>query len=122
MKRIITILCLAVVAAWAMAVTQEHAPRVKYPGKKSYSFRITLANKKGCGYSVEKPRQFLTAKAIERRRKQGIALDSTDLPVSRNYVRTILATTDEIALVGTSKWNNTVVVNITDTSIVRDIS
>lgn len=122
MKRIITILCLAVVAAWAMAVTQEHAPRVKYPGKKSYSFRITLANKKGCGYSVEKPRQFLSAKAIERRRKQGIALDSTDLPVSRNYVRTILATTDEIALVGTSKWNNTVVVNITDTSIVRDIS
>ncbi|MGN0282981.1 MAG: S8 family peptidase [Prevotella sp.] len=121
MKRIVTIFCIVLAAAWTMAASQEHAPRVKYPGKKSHTFRITLANKQGCGFSVEKPRLFLSAKAIERRRKQHIAIDSTDLPVTRSYVRTILAKTDEIALVGTSKWNNTVVVNLTDTSVIKDI-
>lgn len=121
MKRIVTIYCLVLVAALAMAATQGNSPRVKYPGKKSHTFRITLADKKGCGYSIEKPRQFLSAKAIERRKRQGIGIDSTDLPVTRNYVRTILAKTDEIVLVGASKWNNTVVVNMTDTGAVKDI-
>ena len=121
MKRIIAIYCLVLVAALAMAATHGTSPRVKYPGKKSYTFRITLADKKGCGYTVEKPRQFLSAKAIERRKRQNLGIDSTDLPVSRNYIRTILQKTDEIAFVGTSKWNNTVLVNCLDTGFVNEV-
>ena len=121
MKRIVTIYCIFLVAVCLMASTQGKSPRVKYPWKNSHTFRITLADKKGCGYSIEKPRQFLSAKAIERRKRQNIAIDSTDLPVTRRYVMSILAKAEESALVGTSKWNNTVVVNLTDTSAVKDI-
>ena len=50
-----------------------------------------------------------------------MGIDSTDLPVSRNYIRTILQKTDEIAFVGTSKWNNTVLVNCLDTGFVKEV-
>lgn len=121
MKRTTVILSLMLLAACCMAAVQHHPPRVKYPGKKCYTFRVTLKDKRGCGFSTEKPRQFLSAKAIERRRRQHLAIDSTDLPVSRSYVRAIMGATDEMTLVGTSKWNNTVLVNCLDTTIANTI-
>lgn len=121
MKRIITIICIVMMAAAAWAAINESVPMVKFPGKKCYTYRVTLKDKNGCGFSIDKPRQFLSAKAIERRRRQNLPIDSTDLPVSKTSIRTILAATDEITLVGTSKWNNTVVVNLTDTSAMARI-
>ncbi|MDD7226178.1 MAG: S8 family serine peptidase [Prevotella sp.] len=121
MKRIVTILCIVMTAAVSWAGQNISVPLKKFPGKKCYTYRVTLKDKRGCGFSIDKPKQFLSQKAIDRRRKQNLPLDSTDLPVNRNNVRAILASTEEITLLGTSKWNNTVVVNLTDTTAVEKI-
>ena len=91
---------------------------VKYPGEKSYIFRFTLKDKKGCGYSLSKPTEFLSEKAIGRRERQGIAVDSTDLPVSGAYIKRLLAD-DNVRMVGSSKWNNTVLIACADTACIR---
>ena len=49
----------------------------------------------------------------------GIAMDSTDLPVNIHYIRQI--SSDEIHVIGTSKWNNTVLIHCSDTSYLQRI-
>ena len=44
-------------------------------------YRISLKDKAATTYSLEHPEQFLSQKAIDRRRKRNLAVDSTDLPV-----------------------------------------
>ena len=84
--------------------------------QKTYKYRVGLTDKMGSGYSIERPEEFLSPRALERRNRQSLAVDSTDLPISKVYL-------DELKLMGMrivtgSKWNNTVVVEMTDTSLV----
>lgn len=116
LKVLLLLICLAAVARPS---TTGSSPRIKFPGSKCYGYRIQLRDKRGCGFSLDKPRQFLSNKAIERRRRLGIELDSTDLPVSHQYIRQI--TSDAMRVIGTSKWNNTVIINCCDTSIIYRI-
>ena len=53
MKRLFTIYITLLIAMLAQAKTQEYVPRMKYPGKKSYTYRIVLSDKRGCGYSID---------------------------------------------------------------------
>ena len=43
-------------------------------------FRICLKDKAVTEYSLQRPEEFLSAKALERRHRQGLEVDSTDLP------------------------------------------
>lgn len=84
--------------------------------EKTYKYRVSLADKMGSGYSIERPKEFLSPRALERRSRQSLSVDSTDLPISKVYL-------DELKQMGMrfvtgSKWNNTVVVEMTDTSLV----
>lgn len=88
--------------------------------KVSYKFRISLTDKKNTEYSLDKPQKFLSEKALLRRAKQKLAVDSTDLPVCRQYMKAIRATGAQILV--TSKWNNTVTVRCTDSLLVKKIS
>lgn len=81
-----------------------------------YIYRLRLADKAGGAFSLEHPRKFLSRKAVERRRRQGCAVDSTDLPVSAAYLDALRA--DSMHVVGVSKWNNTVLVSVDDTAAV----
>lgn len=74
----------------------------------SYKFRISLTDKKATTYSLSKPEEFLSAKAIERRIKQQLSVDSTDLPVCRLYEQTIEA--QGVRVVARGKWENFVTV------------
>ena len=47
-------------------------------------------------------------KSLERRRRQGLQLDSTDLPLSPRYLEALRER--GLRVVSKSKWNNTVVV------------
>ena len=49
-------------------------------------YRISLKDKAVTTYTLDNPGAFLSQKAIERRQKQHLAVDSTDLPVCRKYV------------------------------------
>lgn len=92
----------------AIVAIPVSAKKVKFPGGKQYVFRITLADKKGSPYSTSKPEEFLSQKAIERRRKQRCKIDQTDLPLSPIYLKTIEKECGKI--VSKSKWNNSVLV------------
>ena len=96
-------------AAW-----WEQTRKVKNKTEKGYIYRFWLKDKQKNTYSLQKPKAFLSTKAIERRNKQGLALDSTDLPVSHTYLKQFKQ--KGIRIVGTSKWNNTVLVYVTDTA------
>ena len=67
-------------------------------------YRISLKDKAATTYSLEHPEAFLSEKAIERRRKQNLPIDSTDLPVCRKYVDEIRR--QGVKIVVTGKWEN----------------
>ena len=119
LHRLTVLLLLTCIVMVARPSTTGSSPRIKYPGGKCYAFRVQLLDKRGCGYSLDKPRQFLSHKSIERRRRLGRAMDSTDLPVNIHYIRQI--SSDEIHVIGTSKWNNTILIHCSDTSYLQRI-
>lgn len=77
-----------------------------------YKFRLTLKDKGETPYSIDKPEKFLSPKAIERRSKQNIKIDESDLPISEAYLKKIEKTGGII--VAKSKWNGTVAVHCKD--------
>lgn len=80
-------------------------------------YRVTLADKHGTPFSLNKPEDYLSEKAIERRKNQGLVVDSTDLPLSPRYIR--MVSRQGGTIVGQSKWNNTLLVRSADTTIVE---
>jgi subtilisin family serine protease len=62
-------------------------------------------------YALSSPSKFLTEKAIQRRAREKVAVDSLDLPVTAAYLQGISAYTQE--LLYASKWLNAAVV-VTD--------
>ena len=81
--------------------------------EKVYKYRVSLKDKVGTTCSIDKPEEFLSERAIERRNRQQLPVDETDLPVSGKYVDELKAI--GARLVTTSKWNNTVVLEVSDT-------
>lgn len=77
----------------------------KFP-QEGVIYRLTLKDKQGTPYCISHPEQFLSQKAIERRQRQGLAIDSTDLPISPCYIKEIEKC--KLKVLGGSKWNNTV--------------
>jgi len=84
-----------------------------------FKFRVWLKDKNGSGYSLERPSEFLSAKALLRRQRQGLIVDSTDLPVSKNYLNSLAS--PGVKVVSVSKWMNTAVVAMTDSSAISSI-
>lgn len=78
-----------------------------------YRFRVYLKDKGSeMEYSVDNPQSFLSKRAIERKRKERVDIDSTDFPVSKNYLQIIANSGGKI--VSKSKWFNTCVVQLKD--------
>lgn len=84
-----------------------------------YRYRVYLKDKKGSPYSVKRPEEFLSQKAIERRNKQKLVIDETDLPVNRTYLDKVESC--GVRLINCSKWNNTVVVQTEDTTVMEKV-
>lgn len=83
-------------------------------------YRISLTDKVATEYALDRPEEFLSLKAIERRQKQGLAIDSTDLPVCRKYVDAIRKCGVKIVTMG--KWDNFVTVSCNDTTLIDKIA
>lgn len=80
---------------------------------------IKLTDKNGSPFSISNPSAFLSAKAIQRRSNQGIAVTSNDLPVNPNYISQIAGTGANI--IGHSKWLNTVTVQTNNPGVLTTI-
>lgn len=75
------------------------------------NYWIVLKDKNSSPYSLEQPEKFLSAKALQRREKQHIAVTLNDLPVNPSYIQDIRKA--GVKVLSASKWFNTVSV-ITD--------
>lgn len=83
-------------------------------------YRISLADKAATTYSLDQPEKYLSQKAIERRRRQSLPIDSTDLPVCRKYVEAIR--NQGVRIVTTGKWDNFVTVSCNDSTLIEKIA
>ena len=92
----------------------------KYPGKKTYIYRYYLTDKSATTYSLEKPQKFLSRQSLERRQRQGLGIDSTDLPVPKAYMKQFNVKGADV--LGSSRWQNTVLVRSTDTLVLRRLA
>jgi subtilisin family serine protease len=72
-------------------------------------YLVIFKDKADSPYSIQKPGEFLSVKAIERRQKQGISITQHDVPVNPTYLKVIknLGITIEYS----SKWLNAALVN-----------
>ena len=84
------------------------------------TYWVQLKDKKGTAFSIDKPDAFLSARALQRRARQHIAIDETDLPVSKVYLDTLKKRGLEI--VHTSKWLNGATVRTSDTALIRKVA
>ncbi len=94
--------------------------KVKYTGQKVIAFRYYLKDKSGSNYSLSRPQRYLSSKSIERRERQNLRIDSTDLPVPESTIKRFRIKGAKV--LGTSRWNNTVLVCAEDSSILTRLA
>lgn len=120
MKRYIFLLLISIATISSYGgMPKESVRKIKTHKEKSYIYRFTLRDKQGTPFSTDRPREFLSRKAVERRKRQNLAIDSTDLPVSPHYIN--MLTTPSTKVIGTSRWQNTVLLLTADTSAVNTL-
>jgi serine protease AprX len=83
-------------------------------------YLIYFTDKANNSYSLENPDEFLSDRSIFRRIRQGIDLDSSDLPVKSNYVIQVENTGASIGHI--SKWFNAVLVECDSATLVAILS
>ena len=82
---------------------------------------IELKDKKGTAFTLANPSAYLSAKAIERRTRQKITVDSTDLPVTAAYLDSIRSVPN-VTILNVSKWLNQVAIRTSDPSALARIA
>src|SRR4030095_16306492 len=82
---------------------------------------VELTDKKGTQFTIANPSAYLSAKAIQRRTVQKIAIDSTDLPISKTYLDSIAAVPN-VSIRNQSKWLNQVLIITSDTNAIVKIN
>lgn len=78
------------------------------------TYWVQFTDKAGTPYSLDNPGAYLSPRALERRARQGIAIDSLDLPVDPQYIQA-LHLACQFELLNVSKWMNAVTIRSTDT-------
>lgn len=85
-----------------------------------HKYRLWLTDKDTSIYTLQHPEEYLSHESIERRTRQGIAIDMRDIPVNKSYIASIKEMGCHI--VTTSRWMNTVVVALDDTTLLDELS
>ncbi len=78
--------------------------------------RIQLKDKNRSPYSVYRPAEFLSPRAIANKARFNIPITEEDLPVNPQYKQWICAIDNNIRILAESKWQNTVVIYCPDSS------
>lgn len=77
---------------------------------------VYLSDKQNVSASLSDPITILSQKAIDRKIKHGISIDSRDVPVNENYISQLKAQSG-ITVLAKSKWFNAVHVRGTEINI-----
>ncbi len=119
MKKYLLISLMTLVALSVLARRAGGLDKIEYPGGKCFFYRLYLTDKNNSKYSVDRPEEFLTNRSIERRKKQKIEVNETDLPVSDNYINLLREKGFEV--IRKSKWNNTVVIRVSSNRALKKL-
>lgn len=82
---------------------------------------VKFKDKTGTPFSVNRPSEFLSPRAIERRAKQHIPIDETDLPVVSRYIDSVRLS-GNVMILDESKWLNQVCIETTDVTALAKIN
>lgn len=107
MKRIIPFLLLLLLSEVANAQLNRYIVRFK--------------NKGGTPYAFNTPLNYLSQRAVDRRIRYSIAIDSTDLPVTPAYVTQIQNVAD-VTVLNISRWLNAVTIQTTNAAAITTIN
>lgn len=83
------------------------------------AYVVYFTDKNNSPYSIDNPSEFLTEAAIDRRARQGIAIQMDDLPVNEFYLEAVSDAGAQIAAV--SRWFNMAAVWIQNPNIIPGI-
>ena len=107
MKRLFTLL---VVLGFCFSVKAQVAPD---------KYWVQFTDKNNTPYFINKPEEFLSERAIQRRQDYGIAIDQYDIPVNASYLQAVAGT--GATLLNPSKWLNGVTVEVSSPSVLQAI-
>jgi serine protease AprX len=97
------------------------ASQLLYTASAQFSRHIVwLKNKGNNSFTLSDASPYLSARSIARRTRHAIQLDSTDLPVSPNYVAAIRAIPG-VTILNVSKWLNAISIQTTSTAALTSI-
>jgi hypothetical protein len=82
---------------------------------------VKLKDKNGTPFTLTNPLTYLSQRAIDRRTRYGITIDSTDLPVNPAYVTQIRSLAN-VTILNISKWLNTITIQTTDPNAISTIN
>lgn len=85
----------------------------------NYKYWVQFSSKYDTAYSFQEPSKFLSLKAIQRRLKHHVDIDSTDLPVKQSFIDSVLS--KGVTLHSKSRWFNAITVKVPDTSVMQTI-
>lgn len=71
----------------ALILTTAVGASAQFTSTDTLKYRISLTDKAATTYSIRQPEKFLSKKSIDRRLRQKLAIDSTDLPVCKKVCR-----------------------------------
>jgi len=79
---------------------------------------VHFSDKENTNFDTSNPEDFLSERAIQRRKKQGIAIVENDLPLDANYITAVKNL--DAAVFHHSKWFNAILIE-TDENVIPDI-
>ena len=82
---------------------------------------VKLKNKGGTPFTFANPNAYLSQRAIDRRTRYGIAIDSTDLPCTPAYI-TQIRNVPNVTVLNVSKWLNAVSIQTSDANAITTIN
>ncbi|MBO0938723.1 S8 family serine peptidase [Fibrella sp. HMF5335] len=100
------IICLLLIGVWSAESAWAQRPGL---------YLLRFRDKTGTPFRTDQPERFLSARAISRRQRQGIAITERDLPVNPAYVRGLQQAGANV--VYTSRWLNAALVEVATTRL-----
>jgi serine protease AprX len=82
---------------------------------------VRLKDKADNPFSISNPSQYLSQRAIDRRQRYNILIDSLDLPVTPRYVDSIRLS-GAVTILNVSRWLNQVAIETTDDAALTKIN
>jgi serine protease AprX len=82
---------------------------------------VQFRNKAFTTGTIANPSAYLSARAVQRRTRYGIAVDSTDLPVSQRWLDSIRSVPN-VQVLATSRWLNQVLIKTSDATALTRIN